>query len=58
MKLFAIKFCLEIFVSYLEYFNNIANNTRESKKKNYVKNVHRFMQYVAKEINTFHMQTK
>ena len=31
MKLFAIKFSLGIFVFYLEYFNNIANTTRESR---------------------------
>ena len=30
MKLFAIKLSLRIFVFYLKYFNNIANNTRES----------------------------
>ena len=37
MKLFTIKFSLGIFVFYLEYFNNIANNTREVNI--YVKNV-------------------
>ena len=31
MKLFAIRLSLGIFVFYLEYFNNIANITRESK---------------------------
>ena len=31
MKLFVIKFSLGIFVLYLKYFNNIANNTTESK---------------------------
>ena len=31
MKLFTIKFSLGIFIFYLTYFDNIANNTREIK---------------------------
>ena len=54
MKLFAIKFTLRIFVFYLKYFNNIANNTRES--KNLCEKCF-FMFFFAKQINIFHMQT-